>query len=44
MEGDGLLLDGMTEFCFAQQRVWEADVGVEFDATYGGCGIGALSG
>ena len=43
VEGDGLLLDGMTDFCFPQQGVREADIGVEFDAVCGGCGIGALS-
>ena len=33
----------MADFCFAQQGVREADVGVELDTTGRGRGIGALT-
>ena len=43
VEGDGLLLGSMADFCFAQQGVREADVGVELNTTGRGCGVGALT-
>ena len=43
VEGEGLCLGSVADFCFAQQGIGEADVGVELDTTSWGCGVSALA-
>ena len=43
VKGEGLCLGSVVDFCFAQQGIGEADVGVELDASRWGCGVSTLA-